>query len=420
MRRALLAFALLAALPANAAAETFGRSVDGRALKVTRLGPVDAPRTILAVGSVHGDETAGHAVIRALRRRTPPPGVQVHLVTTANPDGVRAGTRQNARGVDLNRNFPRRWRAAGRRGDVYYPGPRAASEPETRALARLVRRIDPDVTVYFHQHMRLVNYAPGADRRLVRAYARRVRLPARELPHYRGTATSWQNHRDADSSAFVVELPAGPLSRRAARRHARAVLATATTAASAAAAKPHVQWDPIPFGKRRIRQTRAYARRHYGLNHARLIDPKVIVEHYTATTTYGPVFNTFASNARDPELGELPGTCAHYVVDTDGTIHQLVRLKWMCRHTVGLNHTAIGIEHVGTSDDQVLADKRQLRASLRLTRWLQARHGIATRDVIGHAESLGSPYHHEDVARLRTQTHGDMGPRAMKRYRRKL
>jgi beta-N-acetylhexosaminidase len=92
----------------------------------------------------------------------------------------------------------------------------------------------------------------------------------------------------------------------------------------------------------------------------------------------------------------------------------------MCRHTVGLNDRAIGIEHVGTSDAQVMGDRRQLRASLRLTRWLQARFGIATRNVIGHAESLSSPYHHERVARLRTQTHGDMQHASMRRYRRLL
>ena len=61
-----------------------------------------------------------------------------------------------------------------------------------------------------------------------------------------------------------------------------------------------------------------------------------------------------------------------------------------------------------------------LRASLRLTRWLQERYDVPTKYVIGHAESLSSPFHHERVARLRTQTHGDMQPATMRRYRRKL
>jgi beta-N-acetylhexosaminidase len=146
----------------------------------------------------------------------------------------------------------------------------------------------------------------------------------------------------------------------------------------------------------------------------------VIVEHYTANTSYSATWNTFASDAPDPELGEKPGTCAHFVIDSDGTIHQLVRLRLRCRHTVGLNWTAIGIEHVGTSDAAVLDRPKVLRASLRLTRWLRCRYSIRVRDVIGHAESLSSPYHEEKVARLRRQTHGDMSHAAMQRYRRKL
>jgi hypothetical protein len=60
---------------------------------------------------------------------------------------------------------------------------------------------------------------------------------------------------------------------------------------------------------------------------------------------------------------------------------------------------------------------RQLDASLRLTRWLQGRFGIRTRDVIGHAESLSSPYHHELVPAMRMRTHGDFAHATMRRYR---
>ncbi len=415
---------MMLALLAAAAAVLAPGSVEGRTIRATHVGDPGAPVTVMAVGSIHGDETAGHAVIRALRRRTPPAGVQLWLIGASNPDGVARGTRHNARGVDLNRNFPYRWRGGGRRGDTYYPGPRKGSEPETRALQRFIERERPDVTVWFHQHMRLVVRSPGADLAVVRAYARRARLPLRTLPRYRGTAVSWQNHAHPGSSAFVVELPAGRLDASGVARHARAVLAAgrdvARTSAAATAGRPPIRWDPIPFGERRIEQMRAYSNRHYGFRRARLIDPKVIVEHYTATGDYASAFNTFAANARDPELGELPGTCAHFIVDRDGTIHQLVRLKWMCRHTVGLNYTSVGIEHVGRSDAEVMGNERQLEASLKLTRWLRDRHGITTKDVIGHAESLSSPYHRERVERLRTQTHGDMAPATMRRYRRLL
>ena len=122
----------------------------------------------------------------------------------------------------------------------------------------------------------------------------------------------------------------------------------------------------------------------------------------------------------DPELHERPGTCSHFAVGRDGTIWQLVPLGTMCRHTVGLNWTAIGVEHVGFRDGDVLGDRRQLRASLRLTRWLRCRFGIGVRDVIGHSESLRSPYHRERVARLRRQTHGDWSATSMRTYRARL
>jgi beta-N-acetylhexosaminidase len=189
---------------------------------------------------------------------------------------------------------------------------------------------------------------------------------------------------------------------------------------AADALRPAIVSSPIPFGGDRRRQMRAYSKRHYGRATARLSHPHAIVQHYTANDSYSATWNTFAANVADPELHERPGVCAHFVIDGDGTIHQLVPLRLRCRHTVGLNWTAIGVEHVGRSDAAVMDRKRVLRASLRLSRWLRCRYSIRVRDVIGHAESLGSPYHHEKVARLRTQTHGDMTPEAMRRYRARL
>ena len=184
--------------------------------------------------------------------------------------------------------------------------------------------------------------------------------------------------------------------------------------------KPRIVWDPIPFGARRKAEMVAYAERHYHLHTYRLIHPQVIVEHYTETPTFASTFNTFAPDIPDSELHELPNTCAHFVIDAGGTIHQLVSTTIMCRHTVGLNWTAIGIEHVGYSDAQVLGDARQMRASLALTHWLSCRYGIALRNVIGHNESLSSPFHREDVPALRTQTHSDFMHADMEVYRARL
>jgi beta-N-acetylhexosaminidase len=184
--------------------------------------------------------------------------------------------------------------------------------------------------------------------------------------------------------------------------------------------KPPIVQKPIPFGAARRVETAAYAKRHYGINTWRLRSPHVIVEHYTATTSFSSAWNTFAADTPDPELGELPGTCAHFVIDTDGTIYQLVPLDVICRHTVGLNWTAIGIEHVGTSDGSILHNARQLDASLRLTLWLMTRYHISLPNVIGHAESLTSPYHRELYAPWRCQTHSDWQHADMVAYRAKL
>jgi hypothetical protein len=146
----------------------------------------------------------------------------------------------------------------------------------------------------------------------------------------------------------------------------------------------------------------------------------VIVEHWAETGSAETVYNTFAPDRPDPELHELPNVCAHFVVSGSGRIYQLVSLRIRCRHTVGLNWTAIGIEHTGFSDGEVLGNRRQMRASLQLTRYLRCRFHIKLRNVIGHAESLSSPYHRERVARLRRQTHGDWRHGSMQTYRRQL
>jgi N-acetylmuramoyl-L-alanine amidase len=198
------------------------------------------------------------------------------------------------------------------------------------------------------------------------------------------------------------------------------VLALALAAlALAAPPKPHIVWKPIPFGAKRLAETAAYAKRHYGID-SYVLHPRAIVEHYTESSTFSSTYNAFASDSPDPELGELPGTCAHFVVDRDGTIYQLVRLDVMCRHTVGLNWAALGIEHVGFSDAQVLADTAQMRSSLSLTLWLMWRFHIPLADVIGHNESLSSPLHKELYAPWRCQTHGDWKRADMNVYRRKL
>ena len=165
---------------------------------------------------------------------------------------------------------------------------------------------------------------------------------------------------------------------------------------------------------------KAYAQRHYALATWQLRNPKVIVEHFTASTRSPRAFTTFDADVPDAELHELPGTCAHFVIDTDGTIYQLVPLGVMCRHTVGLNWTAIGIEHVGRPTRRCWATRGSCASSLALTAWLMGRFHIGLGDVIGHNESLTSRFHKELYAGWRCQTHGDFVRADMNVYRSRL
>jgi N-acetylmuramoyl-L-alanine amidase len=187
-----------------------------------------------------------------------------------------------------------------------------------------------------------------------------------------------------------------------------------------ASLRPRIHQWPIPFPQARRQQMAAYSLRHYGEDTYVLSHPKVIVEHYTETATAQEAYNTFAPDVPDSEFHELPNTCAHFLVEPSGRIDQLVPLTLRCRHTVGLNWTAFGIENVGFSDREILDDGAQITASLQLTRWLRCTYGIALKNVIGHNESLSSPYHHERVPAFQHQTHSDWNHADMHIYRTRL
>src|SRR3954453_5741791 len=133
-----------------------GRSADGRPIQVVRVGdPHGVP--VLVVGAIHGNETAGIAIARAAER-THPRGVALWIVPDLNPDGVAAGTRGNAHGVDLNRNFSFDWRPL---TGGEYSGTGPLSEPESRAARQLILEERPDVTIWFHQPFGLIDRPRG-------------------------------------------------------------------------------------------------------------------------------------------------------------------------------------------------------------------------------------------------------------------
>jgi murein peptide amidase A len=197
--------ALTAPVAAGGERNLFGHSVEGRPLVAVHSAAADAAVTVLVVGVIHGNEAAGMRIARRLIAAPAPPGADLWVVPTLNPDGVAAGTRGNARGVDLNRNWPFDWRPL---GGGEYSGTSPLSEPESRAGRRLIQRIRPDLTIWFHQPLDLVD-ASGNQPQIERRFADLIGLPFSHLPgRYPGSASRWQNHTFPKSTAFVVELPA--------------------------------------------------------------------------------------------------------------------------------------------------------------------------------------------------------------------
>jgi murein peptide amidase A len=193
--------------PAGAAAaerSVIGHSVQGRPIVSIRSGTLDAAVRILVVGSIHGNEAAGMRITRRLIGLGAPKSAELLVVPTLNPDGLAAGTRGNAHGVDLNRNFPFDWRPL---SGGEYSGPGPLSEPESRAAHRFILRTKPDVTIWLHQPFGLVD-RPNGNPFAAHRFSQLIGLPLVNLPgRYPGSASRWQNHTFKDSTAFVAELP---------------------------------------------------------------------------------------------------------------------------------------------------------------------------------------------------------------------
>ncbi len=220
---AVLALACAVAASASRDGVQLGRSWQGRPIEAFEVGNPAGAR-VLVVGAIHGNETGGIAVAHALEHLAPR-DLDLWIVPDLNPDGVAAGTRQNAHGVDLNRNFPWHWRPL---DGVYDSGPRPLSEREARIAQALIVRLRPRLTVWFHQHLDLV-WASGGNRRVEKVFARVSGLPYHPMPQLAGSAISWQNNTLPGTTAFAAELPAGEPGPKAVARYVRAVLAAART-----------------------------------------------------------------------------------------------------------------------------------------------------------------------------------------------
>jgi N-acetylmuramoyl-L-alanine amidase len=188
-------------------------------------------------------------------------------------------------------------------------------------------------------------------------------------------------------------------------------------ATTSAVTKPPIHKMLIPYPKKRKQEMAAYSKHHYGQYKWRLANPQLIVEHYAAAGSISAIFNTFRTDQPDVEFHELPNVCSHFAVAASGAVYKFVPPTIRCRHVVGLNYTAIGIEHVGFSDQDILNRPAQLNGSLQFTQWLRCRFGIPVSNVIGHNESLSSPFYKELDPRFRGQTHQDWNRADMNIYR---
>jgi murein peptide amidase A len=200
---------------------TFGYSARGRPLAVTEIGNPASAHRVLIVGSIHGNELAGDQIATALKAAVPRADADLWIVQELNPDGAATSTRQNADGVDLNRNFPFQWRPLGPRGSFDYAGTRALSEPESAAAALLITRIHPTLAIWFHQHLAAVDDSQGPIN-IERRFSALVGLPLARLTDYPGSVTGWQDAMFGPT-AFVVELPAGQLAPGSAQRYVVAI-----------------------------------------------------------------------------------------------------------------------------------------------------------------------------------------------------
>lgn len=219
-------------VPFTKSSVTVGYSHQGRRIVAKRQGPATAPYVLLALGQMHGSEPKGRPVISALRKLKIPASkkVQIWSISTMNPDGSVRRSRSNARGVDLNRNFPKNWRKT--RKGTYYAGKKPASERETKAVMKFVDRIKPNAVLSFHQHANVVfSVCSKPSRAWVRRTGKVMKLPVPSLAKsnckkdaatYRGTFNEWfVDHRHYGVFATVELPPSQRVTKARVKRYAK-------------------------------------------------------------------------------------------------------------------------------------------------------------------------------------------------------
>ena len=217
----------------------FGRSVQGVPLTFYRRQSGSDGARVLVIGCIHGDEFVGNRVVDILRDLPLEGNIDLWTVRTINPDGQQLSTRQNANGVDLNRNFPGNWQKIGKPGSWQYSGSDSASEPEVQGVVKLGELVKPQFVIWYHQDYFRIGPGTGHDGDVRAKYASLVGLPLLELDClcgysgdkplleavFGGTGANWaKSFQGPKGVSMTVEF--GPtLSEEDAQRNAQAVVA---------------------------------------------------------------------------------------------------------------------------------------------------------------------------------------------------
>jgi len=196
--------------PAVIGTRVLGKTVQGRKIVAYHLGEPGKKKVVL-ISLMHGNEPAPRRITTDLVNGPPVHGINLWVVPVYNPDGFARHTRKNAHGVDLNRNYPFKWAPL---NGGYESGPKPASEPETRAMMRFLKKVRPAYVLSFHQPLHAVDITerPKFSKRV----ARSLGLPMSRLncgSSCHGTMTMWFNHRFR-GFALTVEYGAKPAKRK--------------------------------------------------------------------------------------------------------------------------------------------------------------------------------------------------------------
>jgi protein MpaA len=186
--------------------QTAGYSVKNLAIEYSVHGAGE--RTIFILGGIHGDEQASVVLAKKLQEFivNEQPGflneTRVVIMANANPDGAKAGTRDNANGVDLNRNFP-----TGNRINSAEFGQSGFSEPESAAIAKIIYEYEPDLIISVHQPLACIDYDGDAEE-VAELMAGESGLPVKKLGAMPGSLGSYSSQM-LSIPIITFELPQG-------------------------------------------------------------------------------------------------------------------------------------------------------------------------------------------------------------------